>query len=488
MVRNRLRQFGFMFLLTLISNISFSAQQIIIFTDKSESTIGRPIRVDIYGISLNEKISDIKLNQLSKNFGVVTDYVINETSDERWPNKTIQILKLKLYPRKVGTIIIPRISSNNTHSAEKTLTIKKGEMGLPELTLSTSEPYERQQIIAQFSIISNNSTSRLSLKKDMNIRGFESQPLPFKRTKIKEGIYHLQIGIALSALRNGLLTLELPPVEYSVSGVSRKQFYFPTKQINLKRLPLYLPPTIPVGNVKIQSNLSSTKLLKSDSIYYWNIELSGALNNAYQLPAILRQIKSNNYIKFLPVDSKRSKTKTSSSLISIVHHSIPFKVFDSGALELPEIQLQYFDHATGKIEGIVYYADDVLVLSNFWRSILGFFIIITLGYIMKIAYKKWQQFKFSKCKREQALHILKEENNDKRLRESIRLFAESEYWPKNITISHWGNLWSGKYQTNNDFEEFIKQLTLCFYNTKNDYYSNKLNSEFINLIKNRKTL
>ena len=488
MVRNKMRKFAFICTLTMISNIGFSAPQLIIFTDKSESTIGRPIRADLYGISLNEKISDIKLNQLSENFGIVTDYVINETSDERWPNKTVQILKLKLYPRKVGTVIIPRISSNNTHSTEKALTIIKGEMDLPELSLSRSNPYERQQIIAQFSLKSNNPTSRLSINEDMKIQGFDSQLLPFKRTKLKEGIYLIQIGIALSALRNGQLTLELPHLEYSVSGVSRKQFYFPKRKIDIKRLPLYLPPTIPVGIVKIQSKLPSTRLLKSDSIYYWNIELSGALNNTYQLPAILRQIKSNNHIKFLPADSRRSNITSTNNLTSIAHHSIPFKVLNSSFLKLPDIKLQYFDPVSGKIEDVFYISDYILVLSIFWRSVFGAFMILILVYITKLISKKWQRFKFSKYKREQALKLLKEENNIIRLRESIRLFSESEFWPKNLTISDWGKFWSGKYQTNNDFEEFIKKLTLCFYNTRNDHYSKKLNSEFISLIENRKTL
>ncbi|MDH5661263.1 MAG: hypothetical protein OEY65_09715, partial [Gammaproteobacteria bacterium] len=151
-------------------------------------------------------------------------------------------------------------------------------------------------------------------------------------------------------------------------------------------------------------------------------------------------------------------------------------------------KLQYFDPVSGKIEDVFYISDYILVLSIFWRSVFGAFMILILVYITKLISKKWQRFKFSKYKREQALKLLKEENNIIRLRESIRLFSESEFWPKNLTISDWGKFWSGKYQTNNDFEEFIKKLTLCFYNTRNDHYSKKLNSEFISLIENRKTL
>jgi len=486
MVKDTWQQFGFIFLLALFSYASLAEPQLILFTDKSESTIGRPIRADLYGISLNGKISDIKLNQLNENFGVVTDYIISETNDERWPNKTVQILKLKLYPRKVGTIIIPRISSNNTHSEEKTLIIKQGESGLPELTLSTSAPYERQQIIAQFSIISNNPTSRLSLKENIVIHGFESHPLPFKRTQIKEDVYHLQIGLALSALKNGPLKLDLPPVEYSVSGVSRKQYYFPAEQINVKTLPLYLPPTVPVGNIIVQSQLSSTKLLKSDSLYYWNINLKGELNNTYQLPAILRQIKSNSQIKFFPANSKRSRTKTSNSLTSIVNHSIPFKVFASGSLTLPEIQLQYFDPLTGKLVRKTHQAETIFVLSYLWRIIFLIITIIILGYIIILSYKKWLRIKFSKLKREKAVQLLDTGRDIRRIRESIFLLSEAEYWSKNITVSQWAGNWKRKYQVSDNFEELIGEISFCLYGSNKECDTMKISTQLLALIKERK--
>jgi hypothetical protein len=486
MVIKRLQQVGFIFLLTLVSNVSHSASQLILFTDKTESVIGRPIRADLYGISLNSKISDINLSKLNENFGIMTDYVINDTSDKRWPNKAIQILRLKLYPRRTGKIIIPPLSSNNVYSEEKILHITDGNTDTPKIKLSTTEPYERQQIIVQFSIISNDSTSRLSLSENIDISGFESQSLPFKRTQNKDGKYLLQIGLALSALRSGLLKLELPAIEYSVSGVSRKQFYFPTKKVTVKPLPLYLPPTIPVGRISIESKSSSTYLIKTDSIYYWNIKLSGELINTYQLPAILRQIKSNSNIKFFPVDSKRSAIKKTSNLTKIVNHSIPFKVFDSGSLKLPAIHFQQFDPVTGKIEKTILQSDDIFALSLLWRSILSIFIISVTSYIINLIYKIWKRFIYSKHMREQAIQILNKEENIGRIRESIRFLAKSEHWPKNITITQFGTSWEEKYQTDDSFQLLIKDLSLCLYNTSQNYNLKSLSVRLLKLINNRK--
>lgn len=486
MVIKRLHQYGFILLLLLVSHTSLSASQLILFTDKSESIIGRPIRADLYGISLGSKISEINLSKLNENFGIVTDYVISETSDKRWPNQEIQILRLKLYPRNTGKIIIPPLSSNNVYSKEKILNITGENTALPKITISTLKPYERQQIIIQVSSVSDDPTSRLSISENTDISGFESHALEFKRTKNKDGKYLLQIGFALSALKSGMVKFELPAIEYSISGVSRKQFYFPIQKLTIKPLPSYLPPTIPVGKVDIESKLSTT-LFKTNSIYYWNIQLSGELSNSYQLPAILRQIKSNKNIKYFPANSKRSAIKQANNLTNIVTHSIPFKSLNSGALDLPVIQFQYFDPTTGKIKKIIHHQNKAFSLNLFWRSIVSIIATAILIYLFKHIYQKWMKFKSSKDKRTQALQLLKI-NNIEQLREAIRLQAESESWPKNITIRHWGELWTKKYRTNNNFDEFIKKLNMCFYNTKDNFYSEQLNQELITLIKNRKTL
>lgn len=477
----------------MFNNICYSSanninsEQLVLFTDKSESILGRPIRADLYGIDLKSNISDINLAVLNENFGVIIDYVINDTSDKRWPNKKIQVLKFKLYPRQTGSVRIPEISTKNVSSREKIILVTKGKTSSPLMILSKNTHYEQQQFILHVKVLSADSTSRLSIDKKPVIEGFSSMPLPFERSKNKEGMYVLKIGWALSALKRGELKLKLPPVEYSVSGVSRKKFFLPSKRINIKALPLYLPPTIPIGKISIQSELSKNGLLQSDSISYWNIKLTGNLNNSYKLPPILRQVKSNSQIKFLPVNSTRSIKTTNNSLTSIVNHSIPFKALNSGFLTFPEIQLQYFDPVNGKINTLIHKAKGTFVLSLLWLSLLDIILGLFLIYLLLAVYKKWQKFKFSKLKREQALKLL-QENNSLKIRESIRLLSEAEYWPKNLTLTQWSKCWVNRYQTNNNFNHLINTLSKYFYGSCDSYNSKNVSNQLLELINNRKLL
>lgn len=471
---------------TCLAGKNIDNPQLILFIDKSESILGRPIRAELYGVSLKTKITDVKLNILNNDFGVVVDYVINDTSDKRWPGKSIQILKLKLYPRQIGKLIIPELSINSAQSKKKIIHVKQGKNSVPEITFSIISPYERQQLIIRVAIISTESSARLSVKGQTNIEGFESTPLNFKRSKHTDGRYLLQIGWALSAIKSGVFKLKIPPITYSVSGVSRKQFYLPVKILNIKALPSYLPPTIPVGKVTITSEVINTNILQTNSLSYWNLIINGALNNAYNLPPVLRKIKSNKQVKFLTVNSERNTKATDSTLFSTVKHSIPFKAMQSGFLALPEINIQYFDPNDAKLKTIIHHSEDVFVLSVIWRIFFSLAIIFILFYSGKKLYEVWQRHMYSQNKRAHAIDKLRENKGIKGIRESINLIAEAEYWPKNTTISQWAILWKNKYQVSNNFDEFISMLSAGLYgsNTK----ITELSKEFLKLVENRKKL
>lgn len=492
MVTRLSKRIASLFLLSVIASICNAAPQLMMFTDKVETEIGRPIRVELIGVALNSKLSVINLSALNKDFAVVTDYAIDDASDDRWPKQSIQILKLKLYPRKTDSLTIPALFIDNSHNKPITITALAGEAAPPVLTLSTHKPYIRQQFVVRISVISNNVSARLSTNKDDKIAGFESHPLVFKRTKLKDGRYRLQTGWTLTALKTGSQSLELPAIDYSVSGVSRKQYFFPVSIIKIKPLPLYLPPTIPVGKVSIHSSFDQATflaaILSTDSLHYWNLTLKGNMSNSYRLPPVLRQIKPNNKISFLAINSTRTVNALDDQLVSQVSHSIPFKALSSGLLSLPEIQLQYFDPASGKIKTILHQPHRLLVLNLFWKSVIVIMLLSLLAWLIFVIYKKAQKIKHSRLKYQQAISLLNEQKNTRAIREAIRLIASAEYWVKNITLTQWCEMWSGKYKTGMDFKALCKALSDALYQSQSQHDVSKLSQQLILLLENKARL
>ena len=480
-----------MSLIVLISYINpkvaySQTSKLFLFIEKSDYMLGRPIRAEIYGVALKTKISDINLSKLNKNFGVLTDYSVDDTRDKRWPNQSVQIIKFKLYPRYIGKITLPQLNINDLKTKKREINVNIGETGEPIISSSTNIPYERQQFIINISIKSDNATSRLSIKDDFNINGFESTSLPFSRIKEKDGTYTNIIGLALTSLKNGEKKIELPPIEYSVSGVLRKKFYLPHNIINIKALPSYVPPTLAVGEITLQNHLPNTWLIQTHTLVYWNINIRGKVSNAYRLPAILRQIRSNSDFKFLPVSSKHLSETSSDNLLSVTNHTIPFKALSSGLLKLPELTIQYFDPNTGEIKDIAYKSSRIFVLGLFWQVVLFTFILYFIYNVFSVIYKKAIKLKISTQKRTKALGNLQEINNATQIKKSLQLIAEAEYWPKNLTISQWGNNWGKKYQVNDGFDDLIQKISSFCYSLESNNDISKLGLQLYNIIKNRK--
>lgn len=481
----------FFFLVSFLTSTCIAAQsinkpQLILFTDKDKSILGRPIRAELYGISLKTKITDINLTELNHKFGIVTDYVIKDFTDERWPNQSVQVLKLKLYPKIIGDVIIPSLSADSVNSKSIKIHIDTDQTGIPNLRISTKQPYQRQQFIAKINIMTPESNARLAIKDESAINGFESKPLLFTREKENNGHYRLSIGWALTALKDGMHKLQLPAVEYSIDGVSRKQYFFPDQSMKIRKLPSYLPPTIPVGKISIQTQISPGWLLQTDSISYWTLKLRGNVNNSYRLPPILRQIKSNRNVKVFPVDSDYSDKVTNNSFESLVEHSIPFKALNSGLIKLPDLRLQYFDPDTGTIKAITYHQHTVLALSLSWLLVLALLIFITLFYLSKICFKKWSKLKYSKQQRKLAITLLKENKSTGSIRESIRHLSKAEDWPENLALQQWAKLWMSRYKTEADFNDFIIRLSAFLYSSHTDNNSKELSNRLLLLITDRK--
>lgn len=469
------------------SNKVFSdTPKLLLFIEKNNYILGRPIRAELYAIALKSKITDIDLSNLDNNFGVLTDYSVIDTRDNRWPNQSIQILKLKLYPRYTGKIIIPQLSTNGIKTKEKEINVDAGEIGAPKISLSVSSPYERQQFILNYSIRSNNSTSRLSIRNDYKVNGFETTSLPFSRIKENDGTYTNKIGWVLTALQSGEQKLVLPPIDYSISGVLRKQFYLPHNIINIKPLPSYIPPTLPVGKISLHSQPPYTWLIQTDTLAYWNINIKGNVINAYRLPAILRQIKSNSQFQFLPVDSKHSSKISNNNHLSSTNHTIPFKALSSGFLKLPDITIQYFDPVNGEIKNLKMESKRIFVLGLFWQIILGSIIIYIIYILLKTSLIKVKTLKTSAENRAKALNYLQNVKNSSDIKESIQLIAEAESWPKNMTLSQWGLNWKEKYTVNNGFDDLIQKTSSLFYSLENNNDLDELSLQLYNLIKNRK--
>jgi hypothetical protein len=384
-----------LFMLLLLCPLSVLARPSLeVQLKKSSGELGRPVYLKIIGEELKTDLSKLSLHSLNEQFvldskDLDTEIVVKTYANGKQKNNALlrrQTLSLKLYPRHTGELLIPSFSIDKHSSTEKTIKIQHaatdGELISMDWNLTSSEVWQREQIIVSLTLTTPEEFAIIKLAKQ-SVDGIEITPLPVNREWIEDeqgGRSKITAGWSLLPLKSGNLEIDLPAIEYHLSGVIRRTFYLPKIKLKIRPLATYLPPTIPVGKVNIKSSITPAGILNTNDLAYWNISIESKSLTPYWLPPVLRQIKSNDNIFFFPATSKRSMHPDSSGVRGRVNHTIPFKPLSNGLTNLPSLKIQYFDPTTGKLESVVQQTKRPISMGNATR-ILAIFILLNLYFI-----------------------------------------------------------------------------------------------------------
>ena len=256
---------------------AFSSPDLKLLIEQNKQQLGYAFNATLIANDISENLSGIDLSSLRKDFGVI----VNEYSGDQGniKTRTQQQLSLELYPRRTGHIQVPELlfaSSSSSHIDVEVLPAitASGPINI-KYNVSTFQPWQRQQVLLTVNVTTLSNVT------------------------------HLNTGWAIFSLSSGNHEFSPPPVLYHLQGVVERRFYLPTIQLDVKPLPSYIPPLMPVGRVFIESRLDDNSLLNTDTIYNWIIRLHSPELLAHHLPPILRQVTSDDNITFQPAQSVR---------------------------------------------------------------------------------------------------------------------------------------------------------------------------------------
>jgi len=450
-----------------------ATSQILFILDKTEIQLGHHIVAELYGINLQEKLENIDLHDLKEKFGVIIEETTEETEDPRWPDQPVQLIQLKLYPRQVGKLTMPVLSLAGIQSKPHSILVKPGinksrtgDINIKrDIKISSTRPLERQQVVIEMKVPTTDAFVSLRAE-EPNIPGFEVFTLP-ENTEIiqRNGTEYtvLRIGWALFSLSAGQYNIDIPPIEYRKSGQNLRTYFLPKQNLNVKALPPYIPPTMPVGKINIASALKSDELHFPDTLSYWDIELIGHEVSPNWMPPVLRQINSNSDIRFFPSNTQHKQISTMGTLQSQVLHHIPFKSVVSGRLNLPTLRVQYFDPDSGRIITTTHQSQNVVVLGMAWRIVIGSLICLLFLWTGKSLYGKFCFIRKRSHLRKNAVDLIEKANTILDVRKALYILARAEDWPNNMTLRSWALHWRSNFNVNDDFDTLINQLSKASY-------------------------
>ncbi len=290
------------------------------------------------------QIENIKLDNWRENFAIFHE---DEYSDTDSKGRTIQVLKLRLYPRTSTIHQLPALKAGNAISNPVNIQISPAVVKNSAIELNWSisslNPWQREAVVIQVELKSSDTAAHAILdssgKEESLIRAFKTE-----RQVLKNGIISFNAGWIYYPAKSGFQSVELPAIRYQLSGSDLRRFYLPLQKLNVKPLPTYIPPDLPIGKLNISS------YIENNDTAMWKITVQTPALIPYGLSDLNRQLSifSDNDIADIKVEHKKLSDYNNYGDLNIIHAALPEWVTPFG--KNFNLNIRYFNPETGKLE------------------------------------------------------------------------------------------------------------------------------------------
>ncbi len=303
---------------------------------KTEKQLGQYFRITI-NYTGNQSLEHLNLDLWKKHFSIVYG---DEYKDEDEYGRIIQTLKLRLYPRNKDIRQLPALTLEKAKSISIPLKVTPAKIKNEPIELSWNisnlSPWQREAIIIHVRIQSSDTTAHVLLDSPDNNESM-LRALKTEKHITKNGLAIFDAGWIFYPLNEGKQSIDLPAIRYQLSGSDRRRFYLPVQHLQVKPLPSYLPPNLPVGELKLDSKIENGEINSWKTIVHTPALIPfGVPGLDKQLSIINGQDVSNIKMKY----KKLSNYKDYGDL-NIINAPLPKWLMPFGPKI--NIKLRYFD-------------------------------------------------------------------------------------------------------------------------------------------------
>ncbi len=310
---------------------------------QTEKQFGQYFRVTV-NYTGNQSLEHLSLDLWKQYFSIVYG---DEYKDEDEYGRIIQTLKLRLYPRNQDVSQLPALTLEKAKSLSIPLKVTPTKIKNEPIELSWNvsnlSPWQREAVIIHVRIQSSDATAHVILDSPDNNESM-LRTLKTKKHIAKNGIAIFDAGWIFYPLSDGKQSIDLPAIRYQLSGSDRRRFYLPIQNLQVNPLPSYLPPNLPVGELKLNTYIESGEINEWKTIVHTPALIPfGVPGLDKQLSIINGQDISNIKMKY----KKLSDYKNYGDL-NIIDTPLPKWLMPIG----PDInvKLRYFDPQSGTLK------------------------------------------------------------------------------------------------------------------------------------------
>lgn len=355
------------------SGVALAEVRLSIKADKKAIVLGEPLIVELKAEDVREPLSSIGLEKLKQDFNVYA--VSSNVQQQSRKGRAVksETMTLTLYPLRTGKLQLPALNYRGKSTQPLRVSVlesgKKMSRVMFRRMLDSAQPQVRQAATLVLEIYDDGSL-QWSVPREIVATGAHQRRLAeSQREEVLAGTRYTvhRYAWALMPLREGSLKIEFPLLDAFKFG-TRLRFAVAPLLLNAAPVPAYLPVHVAIGKPQLTMETLPAEIAVDRPVNRV-FTLQGSGIGAEGLGKLLASMRSNESVRFYPAEISQAGNDRSTSAMQTLRVTLPFVPLRTGTLQLPDIDLPYYDPVSARVESLSVQAARVEVFSPLWLSV-----------------------------------------------------------------------------------------------------------------------
>ena len=472
------------------SGVALAEVRLSIKADKKEIVLGEPLLVELKAEDVREPLGSISLEKLKKDFNVYA--VSGNVQQQRRNGRAVksETMTLTLYPLRSGKLQLPALSYRGKSTQPLQVSVlesgKKISRVIFRRMLDSAQPQVRQAATLVLEIYDDGSL-QWSVPQEIAAKGAHQRRLAeSQREEMLEGTRYTvhRYAWALMPLREGSLKIEFPLLDAFKFG-SRLRYAVAPMLINAAPVPAYLPVHVPIGKPLLTMDALPAEIAVDRPVNLV-FTLQGSGISTEGLGKLLASMRSNESVRFYPAEISLDDRGRATTATQTLRVTLPFVPLRTGTLQLPDINLPYYDPASTRVESVSVQAAQVEVFNPLWLSVrkialglIALLAVIGAGYWLGNVLRRYR-------KTRKSLSAISSSKSADELLRALLNFDNGKSIVLNLTLRQWLQRMQVDYGVDEHLTAVVQQLECKQYGVdKTDADIAELGKEAARLLQRR---
>ena len=415
--------------------------------DKKTMALGEPLMVELKAEDVREPLSSISLDKLKQDFNVYGISSNVQTQNKKGRSISSETMTLTLYPLRTGKLQLPALSYRGKNSQELVVSVLESSQQTSRVIFKTKLDTTRLQVRQAATLtldIYDDGSLQWTAPREIVANGAHQRRLAdSQREEMVDGtrytVHHY--AWALMPLREGGMTVEFPMLDAFKFG-TRLRYALTPLWIDAAPVPAYLPVHVPVGAPVVSVDPFPHEIALERPVN-WTFSVQGYGVSAEGVGKLLSAIRSSESLRFYPPMISAADNARPTTAIQTLLVTVPFVPLRTGMMQLPEINLPYYDPASGRVEAVVIAGARIEVFNPLWQTVqqvaAGLLLLLGaagLGYWLLKAFRR-------ALKRRKSLLAISSATSADELQRALLKFDRATAVVQCLTLQQWLQLYHG---------------------------------------------